>query len=90
MDIGFQIEIHAYCEESHNEPHVHVRDTGYEYEASLALKDGRILAGSFPRKLLKKAQRKLVEEQAYFLRCWNTQTDGLTVDINHHFGYIKY
>lgn len=72
----------------HNKPHVHVSDTSHE--ASISLFDGEVLAGELPKKLLKKARKKISEEQKYFVDCWNTLTDGLRVDVNHHFGYINY
>lgn len=89
-DEGLRYFMHTHENGKHNEPHVHVRDTGYQYEASLAISDGRILAGDLPRKLLKKAQRKVLSEQPYFYQCWNTMTDGLQVDINKHFKIITY
>lgn len=74
----------------HNEPHVHVRDNGYEYEASIRISDGKILAGTLPKKLARIAKKKILSEQNYFYKCWNTQTDGLYYDINKHYGIIKY
>ena len=87
---GIRYYMHSHEAGKHNEPHVHVEDTGHNYEASIALSDGRILAGEFPRKLLKKAQKKIYEDNAYFFECWQAKTDGLIPDINHHYGYIKY
>ena len=89
-DEGIRYYMHSHEAGKHNEPHVHVEDTGHNYEASIALSDGRILAGEFPRKLLKKAQKKIYEDNAYFYECWQAKTDGLIPDINHHYGYIKY
>lgn len=75
---------------SHHEPHIHVRDTGRNYEASIRISDGEVIAGKLPAKLAKLAKHKILSEQEYFYRCWNTMTDGLKIDINHHFGYIGY
>lgn len=74
----------------HNRPHVHVRTTSYEYEASIDIENGKVLAGELPGKLLRCAKKKILSERAYFMKCWNEMTDGLCPDINRHLGYIKY
>lgn len=75
---------------NHHEAHVHVHDVGHQYEASVRISDGEIIAGKLPRKLAKLAKESILADQEYFYNCWNTMTDGLKVDINHHYGYIKY
>lgn len=75
---------------SHHEPHIHVCDTGHEYEASVRISDGEVIAGKLPRQYAKLAKKKILSDQAYFYHCWNTMTDGLQVDINRHYGYIQY
>lgn len=87
---GIRYYMYSHEAGKHNEPHVHVEDTGHTYEASIALSDCRVLAGELPPKLLKKAQKKIKEDIAYFYKCWQTKTDGLIPDINHHYGYIQY
>lgn len=87
---GIRYYMHSRKAGKHNEPHVHVRDTGHKYSASLALSDGRVLVGKFPGKLLKKAQKKLAQEQEYFYQCWQAMTDGLVPDINYRLGLIQY
>lgn len=74
----------------HNEPHIHVRDTSHRYEASVRISDGKVIAGELPRKYEKMAKEKILSDQNYFYECWNTRTDGLQADINHHYGYIEY
>ena len=74
----------------HNEPHIHVCDTSHEYEASVRISDGKVIAGYLPRKYEKIAKDKILSDQDYFYECWNTRTDGLQADINHHYGYIAY
>lgn len=74
----------------HNEPHIHVCDTSHEYEASIRISDGKVIAGALPHKYEKIAKEKILTNQDFFYECWNTRTDGLKVDINHHFGYIAY
>lgn len=86
------LRFYVYSHESgrHNEAHIHVRDVGHRYEASVRISDGEIIAGELPAKYAKLAKRKILSDQAYFYNCWNTMTDGLKVDINHHYGYIQY
>ena len=75
---------------SHNEPHVHVCNLSREYEASISLVTGKLLAGEMPRKLLKKARKRIKDRQWDFLNWWNALTDGLKVDVNHSLGLIEY
>lgn len=75
---------------NHHEAHVHVRDVGHQYEASVRISDGEVIAGKLPKKLAKLAKESILADQEYFYNCWNTMTDGLKVDINHHYGYINY
>lgn len=82
--------VHSHESGSHHEAHIHVRDNAYEYEASIRISDGEIIAGELPSKYAKMAKKKILSDQEYFYNCWNTMTDGLQVDINHHYGYIKY
>ena len=82
--------VHSRESGSHNEAHIHVCDVGHRYEASVRISDGEIIAGALPRKLAKLAKKKILSDQEYFYNCWNTLTDGLKVDINHHYGYIQY
>ena len=73
----------------HHEPHVHICDTSRQYEAVILIKDGKVI-GDFPSKLLKKAKRKVMENQAFFLEQWNVLTDGIKIDVNHYLGTIHY
>lgn len=77
-------------ESGHNTPHVHVETVDHDYEASISIIDGKLLAGELPAKQLKQARKKIASELDFFNKCWETQTDGLRVDINHHFGYLDY
>lgn len=82
--------VHSHEAGSHHEPHIHVRDNAYEHEASIRISDGEIIAGELPSKYAKMAKTKILSDQEFFYNCWNTLTDGLQVDINHHYGYIEY
>ena len=74
----------------HKKPHVHVTDNQHQYRASVCIDDGEIIAGNLPSKLAKIAKKKILSDQKFFYKCWNTMTDGLSVDINKHYGYIDY
>ena len=73
----------------HYEPHVHLRALGSCDEAVIIIKTRKII-GEFPKKLVKKARKKVEENEKFFLEQWNVLTDGLKVDINHYFGLTKY
>lgn len=82
---GIRYFMHAREGVRHNCPHVHV-DYRHESEASISVVDGTVLQGTLPKKVLKKAQTRILGEKAFLLECWNKYTDGLKVDINHYFG----
>lgn len=87
---GLRYYMYSHEAGKHHKPHVHVSDTSHQYEASLALSDGSILDGYLPRKLLKKAQEKIDSDRNRFEEWWCTKTDGLSPDINRHYGYIDF
>lgn len=93
-DVGFEYPLRFYVNSNesgrHHEAHIHVCDTGHQYEASIRILDGEIIAGKLPSKLAKLAKEKILSDQKYFYECWNTKTNGLQVDINKHFGLIQY
>lgn len=74
----------------HHSPHVHVTDSGHNYNASISILTGIVIGGNLPSHLKKLAKTIILNNQDYFIQCWNTKTDGLRVDINHHFGFIDY
>ncbi len=73
----------------HHEPHIHLRSLDSCQEAVIIIKTGEII-GDFPRKLIKKARKKVAKNKRFFLEQWNVLTDGLKVDINHYLGLIHY
>lgn len=73
----------------HHEAHVHLMDINHGHSAVMIIKDGR-LVGDFPSKLTKKARKKILDNQVFFLEKWNALTDGLKVDINRFLGLIHY
>ena len=84
------IRYYMYSNEScsHNKPHVHV-DVSHEYQASIDIIDGTILAGCLPGKHLKQAIKTINEKRDYFLDCWNKRTSGLYVDMNNGLGLTE-
>ena len=73
----------------HNEPHVHIEALTTHDEASVIIKTGRII-GKFPSKLARIAKKRVLSEQAFFLKQWNALTDGIAVDVDHYLGLINY
>ena len=73
----------------HHEPHIHLRSLDSCEEAVIIIKTREVI-GDFPRKLIKKARKKVEKNERFFLEQWNVLTDGLKVDINHYFGLINY
>ena len=82
--------VHSHEAGKHQEPHIHVKDAEHVFEASVSIANGDIIVGSLPGKYKKIAKKEILSNQEYYYNCWNTLTDGLRVDINHHFGYIQY
>lgn len=82
--------MHSREEGKHNRSHVHVRTTSYEYEVSIDIENGEVLAGKMPGKQLRCAKEKILSDKNYFMKCWNELTDGLQPDIDKHYGYLKY
>ena len=82
--------VHSKEAGKHHEPHIHVCDSGRENEASFRISDGVKLAGALSPKLERLASKTILKDQGFFYQCWNLQTDGLTVDINHHYQFVEY
>lgn len=83
------LRYHMYSREKgrHKAPHVHVYDVSHEYKATVMILTGEIV-GKLPQKYEKMAKEEIVQNQKYYIECWNTLTDGLKVDINHSRGFI--
>ena len=73
----------------HHEPHIHLLALDSCDEAVIIIKTREVI-GDFPRKLIKKARKKVEKNERFFLEQWNVLTDGLKVDINRYFGLINY
>lgn len=81
--------VHSRERGKHNSPHVHVSDSGYNYEAVVLIDTGEVKEGSLPDKLAREAKRTILGNQRYYYECWNTLTDGLAVDIDHEMGIVE-
>ena len=73
----------------HHEPHIHLIALDSWKEAVIIIKTREVI-GDFPSKLIKKARKKVEQDERFFLEQWNVLTDGLKVDINRYFGLINY
>ena len=71
-------------EQGHNLPHVHVSYRNEEH-ASICIVDGQLLAGALPKKALKIARNRILEQRETLLRYWNEHTNGVHFDINYLF-----
>lgn len=80
--------MHSREQGRHNFPHVHVEDYGHKYSATINILTGEAIESTLPARLAKKARDRIIKNQEYFIFCWNTKTDGLRIDLEHHFGDI--
>ena len=87
-DDGLRYYMHSRESGKHNSPHIHV-DYRNSEEASLSLIDGSVLDGQLPSKVIKKAKKRILENQRFLLECWNKYTDGLQVDVDCFFGITR-
>lgn len=71
-------------EQGHNLPHVHVSYRNEDY-ASICIVDGKLLAGTLPKKALKAARNRILEQRETLIRYWNEHTNGVHFDINYLF-----
>ena len=81
--------MHSREKGKHHQPHVHVYVKGQGGEASVMILTGKVV-GNIPPKYKKMASEQVLNNQRYYLECWNKLSDGLSVDINHALGLIGY
>lgn len=87
-DDGVHYYFHSGEMSRHKLPHVHVC---YKHEgsASISIRDGRVLAQDgkrFPRKYLRAAQKRIIENKEELFDYWNKMTDGLSADPDYLLG----
>lgn len=74
MFYGILVSIYFEESERHHLQHIHVRYS--EHKASVAIDDGRILAGSFPPKQLKLVQAWIEIHKAELFADWELASNG--------------
>lgn len=74
---------------SHHLPHVHII-ARHEFSATIDILNGEILEGKLPGKYRKKVLDRILNNKEYLVNCWNMNTNGLKVDINHGLGITKF
>ena len=74
MFYGILIAILFEDNDRHNLPHIHVRYSGEK--ASIAIEDGRVLAGSVPQKQLKLAQAWIEIHKDELFADWELAVSG--------------
>ena len=74
MFYGILVAIFFEESERHHLPHIHVRYSGEK--ASVAIEDGRILAGGFPPKQLKMVQAWIEIHKDELLADWELAISG--------------
>ena len=74
MFYGILVSIYFEESERHHRPHVHVRYSGQK--ASIAIEDGRVLAGDIPAKQLKMVQAWIEIHQDELFADWEMARNG--------------
>ncbi len=74
MFYGIIIRLYLIDNKHHNIPHIHARYA--EFEASINISDGEILAGSLPRKQLRLVQAWIELHQDELYADWTLAIEG--------------
>lgn len=87
---GVTFRFHSKEQCSHSRPHVHVKHE-HDYEASISIQDGAILAGEeafykIPGKIRKGILRLIESNRSELLKKWLEQTDGIRIDLDAALG----
>ena len=77
MFYGILIKLYFYDDKKHADPHIHA-EYG-EHQASIAIKDGQILAGSLPISKMKLVQAWIEIHREDLLADWKLAIEGETV-----------
>lgn len=77
MFYGILIKLYFYDDKKHKEPHIHAEYA--EDQASIAIKDGQILAGSLPTAKMKLVQAWIEIHKEDLLADWTLAVQGETV-----------
>lgn len=74
MFYGIVIRLYLIDNQHHNLPHIHARYA--EYEASVAIEDGEILAGELPRRQLRLVQAWIELHRDELMADWELAVSG--------------
>jgi len=74
MFYGIIIRIYFLDNKHHNEPHLHAKYA--EFEASIGIKEGEVLAGTLPRKQLRLVQAWIELHRDELLANWELASSG--------------
>jgi len=74
MFYGILIRMYLLDNNHHNLPHIHARNA--EFEASVSLHDGELLAGTLPRKQLRLVQAWIELHREELLVDWDLAVHG--------------
>lgn len=74
MFYGIIIRLYLLDKKHHNLPHLHAKYA--EFEASISLKDGEVLAGELPRKQLRLVQAWIELHSDELLADWELAVNG--------------
>ena len=74
MFYGISIRIYLFDNRHHNLPHIHARYA--EFEASISVIDGEILAGNLPRKQLRLVQAWIELRRDELMADWELAING--------------
>lgn len=70
VEDGLRYYMHSKEAGRHNLPHIHV-DYKHECSATISLYDGKMVDGDMPRRVMKRASKKIMDNQRYLMECWN-------------------
>ena len=74
MFYGIIIRMYLLDNKQHNHPHIHAKYA--EFEASININDGEVLAGNLPRKQLRLVQAWIELHRDELLADWEIATSG--------------
>lgn len=85
-EASLKFYFHSKEQGRHHKPHVHVI-YGPNQEVVMDIVSAEPIRGSFPNSIMLKRAKRIIEgKRVEFLKWWNMNTDGLSVDINFALG----
>lgn len=74
MFYGIIVQLYFFDNDKHNLPHIHIKYA--EYNASIAIETGEILAGNFPNRQLKLVQAWIEIHKDELVANWSLAIEG--------------